>query len=360
MIFRKNPRANDAIFDIERLDPSRYELHRDYTRRSALVKRLSVALTACLAVSGGLSIYFEDYEMAAFLLIIAALIASAVWVLKKTKSPTISGNWLLAVVGSLIFYTMLGVAGEVRAIQGWVAALPVLGTIVGKRKSGFVWFVLAALALLLSLSMGVTYAADETARLKTLVGHISFMLLCLFLTYVSFVYETYNAESLSFIRSLSARDELTKLFNRRGFLTMAEYLLALTRRAGKQFFIIFIDLNKFKQINDVHGHSEGDFALREVSHILKTAVRETDVAARLGGDEFAVAGSVVEPANVDLIVARLKSKLDERNVTSSKPYKVELSYGVTLDNPKRPVTLDELMASADALMYRQKRGDGAP
>ena len=90
------------------------------------------------------------------------------------------------------------------------------------------------------------------------------------------------------IRSLSLTDELTGLYNRRGFTLLAEQEVKLAHRMNRTMLLFFCDVDNLKGINDTHGHAQGDLALKEVSAILKETFREADILARLGGDEFVV------------------------------------------------------------------------
>ncbi|AHG91340.1 diguanylate cyclase [Gemmatirosa kalamazoonensis] len=88
------------------------------------------------------------------------------------------------------------------------------------------------------------------------------------------------------LRSLSLVDELTTLYNRRGFLTVAGQALDRARERGAPVLVFYMDMDDFKRINDGHGHAEGDVALRTVADVLRATFRESDVIGRLGGDEF--------------------------------------------------------------------------
>ena len=90
------------------------------------------------------------------------------------------------------------------------------------------------------------------------------------------------------IRSLSLTDDLTGLYNRRGFTLLAEQEVKLAHRINRPMLLFFCDVDSLKGINDAHGHAQGDLALQEVSAILKETFREVDIMARLGGDEFVV------------------------------------------------------------------------
>lgn len=90
------------------------------------------------------------------------------------------------------------------------------------------------------------------------------------------------------LQALSTTDELTGLFNRRGFIDGLHRTLQAARRFGEEGVLAFIDLDNFKPINDTHGHQAGDLILRRVGELLQANVRKTDMVGRLGGDEFAV------------------------------------------------------------------------
>src|SRR5205085_6171671 len=87
--------------------------------------------------------------------------------------------------------------------------------------------------------------------------------------------------------NLALQDELTGLYNRRGFLALAERQLKLARRSGRSLLLFFIDVDGLKDINDAFGHGEGDAALKCTAEALETTFRDSDVIARFGGDEFA-------------------------------------------------------------------------
>jgi PleD family two-component response regulator len=88
------------------------------------------------------------------------------------------------------------------------------------------------------------------------------------------------------LENQSTTDELTGVDNRRGFLIHGEQLLNVARRSGQPVAIVFVDLDRFKQINDTFGHAEGDRALVATAAVLRRSLRETDIVARIGGDEF--------------------------------------------------------------------------
>lgn len=157
------------------------------------------------------------------------------------------------------------------------------------------------------------------------------------------------------LRSMSLTDELTGLYNRRGFMTLAGQYLRIANRQKKVVFMLYADLDNLKLINDKFGHSEGDYAIVEIANLLKEGYRESDIVARIGGDEFAVLPAGYEGDSVDAIASRLKEKLDLHNVNSSRIFKLSLSAGIVFYDPDSPCSLEELIQKADTLMYEQKR-----
>ncbi|HEX3033860.1 MAG TPA: GGDEF domain-containing response regulator [Thermodesulfobacteriota bacterium] len=156
------------------------------------------------------------------------------------------------------------------------------------------------------------------------------------------------------LRSPSLIDDLTNLYNRRGFLNLAEHQLKLARRTKRGLLLIFADLDDLKQINDTFGHKEGDFALIESANILKETFRSSDIIARIGGDEFVALALETSEANVEVIYTRLQSNLDVHNIGSNRPYTLSISIGIAYYNPESSHTIDELLTRADKLMYEQK------
>lgn len=157
------------------------------------------------------------------------------------------------------------------------------------------------------------------------------------------------------IRALSLTDEITGLRNRRGFFTLAEAELALARRMQRSLLLFYADLDGLKIINDTWGHVEGDRAIRDAAAVLRRTFRDADILARLGGDEFAVLAFSNGEDNADAIVRRLQSNVEELNRTVGRLYQLAISVGVVRCEAVSRAPLDELLAQADAEMYRVKQ-----
>ena len=156
------------------------------------------------------------------------------------------------------------------------------------------------------------------------------------------------------IHDLSLRDELTGLYNLRGFHLLAEQALRLARRSRTPFSVLFIDLDNLKKINDLHGHSAGSATLVETAALLQTTFRETDVIARIGGDEFAVAGQFSHP-DIAFATDRLRDASALRNARTTNRSPLGFSIGHVTTASTQKDSLKSLLSQADEAMYEEKR-----
>jgi diguanylate cyclase (GGDEF)-like protein/PAS domain S-box-containing protein len=157
------------------------------------------------------------------------------------------------------------------------------------------------------------------------------------------------------IRKLSITDQLTGLYNRRGFIALAEQQMKTSNRAKRQMMFAFIDIDCMKWINDTLGHKEGDRAILDTANILRQTFRESDIIARMGGDEFAVLAIDVADMNPDILSDRLEQLIATHNTKVNRPFRLSMSRGVAVYDPASPVSLDELMSQSDRLMYIHKK-----
>jgi diguanylate cyclase (GGDEF)-like protein len=163
------------------------------------------------------------------------------------------------------------------------------------------------------------------------------------------------------IRDLSLRDELTHLYNRRGFYLLAEQALRLAQRSRTPFSVLFIDLDNFKQINDTLGHEMGSTFLREVAELLASFVRRSDVVGRVGGDEFVIAGQSSETAMRNA-AQRLEEAVRARDAQPRRAYPFSFSVGLATTDENGAESLEDLLHRADGAMYttkRQKKSSGS-
>jgi len=155
------------------------------------------------------------------------------------------------------------------------------------------------------------------------------------------------------LRALSLIDDLTGLNNRRGFLALAQQQIKLARRNKKELVLLFVDMDDFKQINDRHGHQQGDLALQRAARVLRATFRDSDIIARLGGDEFVVLAA--DTGTSASIIERLRHELAARNRNDGLPYTLSFSVGAARFDPEDPPTIEELLQTADSMLYEQKK-----
>ena len=149
-------------------------------------------------------------------------------------------------------------------------------------------------------------------------------------------------------------DDLTRISNRRGFVSLAQNSISLCARQQSPVSMVFFDLNKFKPINDQFGHDEGDRALIAFANLMGKSFRDSDVFARIGGDEFAVLLTNTEEQQAREVVIRFRSLVDVYNAHANRGYDIDFSDGIVSTMPDQKSTVEDLLREADVLMYEKK------
>ena len=157
------------------------------------------------------------------------------------------------------------------------------------------------------------------------------------------------------LRALALLDELTGLYNRRGFVTLGQQQLKTAHRAKRRMMLLFADFDGLKRVNDTFGHPEGDRALIETANVLRETFRESDIIARIAGDEFVVLAIETNGPPAKVLAARFQKNLKAHNAKGDRRYKLSLSTGLARYDPERPCSIDELVAQADRAMYEKKQ-----
>lgn len=256
-------------------------------------------------------------------------------------STTESVHWLLQI--GLIFVIAIGV---LALIIGNKIAKPIISLTSQAKQIG-------------QGNLDVSIDHDRTDELGTLASTLDKMTSNLKETTVSrdsLAEEVDRSQALaSELREQSVKDELTGLYNRRGFRELAEQQLKISERNKLNNFMLYADVDYLKQINDEMGHNIGDNALIDISDILKDTFRGSDVIARLGGDEFAVLLIDDDSQDIESIDNRLHKIIDNFNMKTERPYKLSLSVGIIRCDFTAEWSLDRAMSTADTLMYAQKK-----
>ena len=161
-------------------------------------------------------------------------------------------------------------------------------------------------------------------------------------------------ENFSQMREMAMLDSLTNINNRRAFMLLAQQKLKLANRMDLAVSVFFIDINRFKGLNDKYGHEVGDRVLEALATTLLHSLREIDVIGRLGGDEFAVVLYLSEQAHITKITDKIKKHYVEKLQQLNLP-KSSISIGHAVSQKKHD--LSQLLETADKNMYQDKLND---
>ena len=163
---------------------------------------------------------------------------------------------------------------------------------------------------------------------------------------------TYRNKQLN---KISMYDELTGVYNRRGFYEFTNRVFTAPENEGKRAVLIFSDLDNLKKINDNFGHEEGDYAITSAASFLKHGLRTTDIVARIGGDEFAAFALCEDEKIIQSIPGRIKAIAAKHNEESTKKYNITISVGIYELNCNPAHNIQSFMDKADASLYEDKK-----
>ncbi|MBO5486452.1 MAG: GGDEF domain-containing protein, partial [Eubacterium sp.] len=150
-------------------------------------------------------------------------------------------------------------------------------------------------------------------------------------------------------------DTLTGIFNRAGFFKFANSVIDEAVRKGNKLFVLFLDLDGLKDINDKYGHDEGDAFIKAMGNVLSQVRGHGELLMRYGGDEFVVMAQGYTDEDAGKYIERIQDGIDKYNASSNKPYKLEASMGYNIVGPDEIHNLEELIESADKEMYKVKK-----
>lgn len=170
---------------------------------------------------------------------------------------------------------------------------------------------------------------------------------------------TLQKQSAEIIYHQANHDQLTDLANRNYFFAQLSKELSRARRTGKRVGLLFMDLNRFKPINDQYGHEAGDTVLKTVAQRWLACLRDVDLLARLGGDEFAlIICDLKDAAQAETIAEKLAASLEAPiPIGNNRSCTVGTSIGISI-YPQNAMEMDSLIACADAAMYASKAAEG--
>lgn len=248
------------------------------------------------------------------------------------------------------FSLLVAIITSRRAVHGLFSVL--IGQGIG---SVFARLMLPAALLLtfLVISIGAELLVANILSLPYATAFSALALSAILITLVLFLASKINRLDAQ-LRVISVTDELTDIYNRRGFFLLGEQALKTSRRALEPTSVLFFDVNGLKRVNDTLGHDTGSQLIIDVARLLKKTFRTNDVIGRLGGDEF---GVIVQGNQADLAPAlkRLEQAVEEANNSSGKLYQISFSIGAITAEPQSEESLEKLVNKADELMYENKR-----
>jgi diguanylate cyclase (GGDEF)-like protein len=158
----------------------------------------------------------------------------------------------------------------------------------------------------------------------------------------------------------SLLDELTGLYNRRGFLSLATRELARAARKQVPCLVMFADLDGLKPINDHHGHAAGDWAIRKAGQCLRSCLRSSDLIARIGGDEFTALVIGLDAGQGNVLAQAIDAECNRISDQAQKPYRLGMSVGFYEYTGGEEEDLDSLLSKADSVLYTIKQERKVP
>ena len=157
------------------------------------------------------------------------------------------------------------------------------------------------------------------------------------------------------LESQSLSDHLTGLNNRRGFFSFGLQQMKIAKRLKEDNYLVFLDIDNLKEVNDAYGHAVGDLLLQGVATILRSTLRESDVIGRIGGDEFAVLAMRSKGMGERSLLTRIEEGVGAFRIKGHARLRLSVSMGLVSIDPQKYQQLDDFLAHADFLMYQQKR-----
>lgn len=157
------------------------------------------------------------------------------------------------------------------------------------------------------------------------------------------------------LEMLSQTDDLTGLYNRRGFFSKALQKYYIAKALKQNGILFYADMDGLKMINDTFGHEEGDIAITAMADILKNTFSAEDVIGRIGGDEFTILCLDKAPGFLEIALANIRSYCDSYNTYCGKPYKLSITLGALPFSHAAEDSLENLLSRADKLLYNNKK-----
>ncbi len=288
-----------------------------------------------------------DINMSSFEMLIAVGGILNILLLKITKNVKVAENFIL--LGMLILICGIFVHGGYhRTGIYWIYTYPLLTFFLKGNKVGVVWnfvfFSVVFTLVFLDYKNLVPIAFSEDEIRQAILAYVIVMVL-------AYIFEEALLKSYSEVSRLAVTDQLTGLYNRYYIFNKLNEEIKRAKRFGKNFCVILLDVDNFKNINDEFGHDVGDLVLFEVAEVLRDMTRSVDTVGRLGGEEFIVICPNTDIVGGKITAEKIRSSIQGLHVPDVG--KITVSLGVAEFTGSE--TAHELIKFADLALYRAKR-----
>lgn len=160
------------------------------------------------------------------------------------------------------------------------------------------------------------------------------------------------------LRQLAVTDGLTGIFNYRHFVELGSLSIKMARRYQRPVAMIMLDIDRFKQVNDTHGHAAGDQVLRQICAICSRMKRETDIFGRLGGEEFGILLLGASAAKAHEVAEKMRREIESMSIRyEGSEIRITVSMGLcAIEQVEQQLTIEQLLKLADRALYQAKQG----
>ncbi len=307
----------------------------------------SFMAVAFLSTFGYYNYAFELKQLGIFELFSASIIATNLVFFVFSKNYSFSSTVFLLVITAL-FIALLITGGIHKTGIFWLYLYPVVTTFL-KEPSKALWWNISFTVLIFLVCVAdyfgiISLPYDEITLRQAIVVYFSVLIL-------SYFYSKLSTELVNSMKTLAVRDPLTGLYNRAFALSyLTQELEKVKRRELKNLCVAYIDLDNFKLVNDLLGHSVGDNVLSDIGELLRQHFRKGDVVARIGGDEFIIIFTNCDPKRISRRLEFLRKKIENK----FKKFGLSMSFGLA-EAPKDALLPSFLVRIADERMYRNKK-----
>ncbi|WP_457601646.1 GGDEF domain-containing protein [Hydrogenivirga sp.] len=292
-----------------------------------------------------------NYSSALFEVVLVAIATFNLVYYRRRKNYDLASNVILILM--VVVLSFLVATGGLKGTGiYWIYTFPLLSFFMKTYKVATLWNLLLVsclLAIYFLKHIGVVPSPYNWVHIRQSLGAYGAVF------FLSLFYSLILGKLIDSLKEKAIVDALTGLHNRAFMFDVLNKMTALAERENVSFCLAYLDLDNFKRVNDLYGHSEGDTVLKEVAHLLKKHFRKSDVVGRIGGDEFLV---IALNCTADKLQERLES-IRKNIETFLSAYGISISYGM-VEVPKEGLSPSDILRLADERMYLMKSSKKKP